>query len=1273
MKRIILVSLCIFFRLFLSAQDKNFIFDHLSVVDGLTHPCVNDIVQDSSGFLWIATQNGLNRYDGFEFKVYKSYEQQKNGLTNNSIKTLYVDKNGVLWVGTVNGGLLKYNRNTDMFDNYMFDPKNPKSISCNSVYSICEGNNGSMWIGTYGGLNKFNPNTKEFIRYTHDVKNKNSIINDNIRCLYNDKNGDLWVGTDGGGLDLLPKESTTFIHFLHDPQNPNSISDGGIMCIKEDSKNQLWIGTYGGGLNVFNKKTKIFEHYTVDSKAGNALNCNVIWDLYFDKDTALWISTRGGGINYLNLKTHKISYIQYDINNPNSINSNIILKVIRDKTGIVWIASEDKGVNKLNMHKQNFKQISNDYDINIVLNNCKIASFYEEPNVGIWIGTYGKGLYFLNSQTNTLKHYTTQSTPSLSNNTIFAISKDNEGNLWLGTDGNGIDILNNTTNKILNVHSTESPTSLSNNSVHSILKDHEGVMWVGTWGGGLNRYERVDNRFSRFQISSIPQNNVAMCLYEDYSGDIWVGTYGNGLGKLNRSNGDFSFILENNIVFCALQSKDKKYMWIGTQGNGIIKMQISTQLTEGITEKNGLSNDAINALVFDENNDLWATTTNGLNKISSKDNSIQKYDVSDGLLSTNFTPKACTLLSDGSVLIGGMNGINKFNPKDLIIDTYTPTIQITDFYAFNKTVEVGAIIKGSQLLEKDISLTNQIIIPYSLSVISFDFVAIELGNSSKLQFAYLLEGLDKDWNYTDYKNRKITYAQLPAGTYTLKIKSTNSEGKWCENIKELKIIVNPPFWQTIWFYILIVFVSFISVFSYLRYKTIQIAKSKVALEVKIKERTLELELRNEEIVRQSGKIMIQNEQISDQNDILEKQQRELEIHKNNLEQLVNQRTRELKQALRKADESDNLKTAFLTNMSNEIRLPMNTIIDYADRLNVTDLSDVQRRQNISQIKTNSNLLVKMIGNIIELSKVQTGQISINKSECSIKNILQKIKPSIEQQITVEGKNIKIDFFTDTKVNNIIVYTDVNRLEQIISNLFDNSIKHTDTGKIILGCTLSDSRPKHPELEFYVKDNGVTFEKDQYEAIFNTFTKIESKEKFFQGTGLGLSLAKSLVSILGGRMWVESLEGQGSSIYFTIPYEQSNKRNVLNTSNWRTKKILVVDDQEINHAIFTEILKPFGLNLLFAKNGIQAVDLCRQYQPHLILMDLRMPDISGYDAVNRIRAFNKDVPIIAQSAFVVVNEREKILQSGFNDVLTKPVDSQLLLKIIDNFFVDKTDA
>ena len=1274
MKRGLLLYILTIYLSVLFAQDKNLIFDHFNVIDGLSHPAVNVIVQDSSGFLWIGTQNGLNKYDGYNFTVYKSYEQQENGLTDNCIKALYVDKNGILWVGTATGGLLRYNRNTDMFECFMNDPKNPKSISSNSVYSINEADNGLLWIGTYGGgLNKFNPFTKEFTRFEHNSKNKLSISSDNIRSLYRDKNNNLWIGTDGEGLDLLPNNSKLFTHFVNNPLQPTSISEGAIMCIKEDNKNQLWIGTYGGGLNIFNKKTKIFEHYTYNSKSTNSISNNIVWNIFIENDSIVWLSTRGGGINLFNQKTKNISNIVYNIDDPYSINSNLILTVMRDKSGIVWIGTEDKGINKLNMLKQNFKQISEIQSIKSELNSCKVASLYEDPNVGLWIGTYGKGLYFLNSKTNTLKHYSTQTNPAIRSNTILSISKDNEGNLWLGTDGEGIDVFNINSNTITNLRNNSASTSLSNNAVHCLYKDHEGIMWAGTWGGGLNRYNRFNKTFTRFRISPIQQKDVVMTLTEDMSGKLWVGTYGSGLALFDKESEKFSFLLDNNIIFSVIFSKDNKYLWVGTQGNGIIKMQLSTKLSEGITEKNGLSNDAVNGMVFDENNDLWVTTNNGLSKINTIDNSIIRYDINDGLLSNYFTPKTCFMLSDGRIMVGGMTGINCFNPKDLVSPAPTPTIVITNFYAFNKEIKIGSIVKGETILEKNISLTNQIIIPYSLSVISFDFLGIELGNPSKLQYAYMLDGLDKDWTYTDSKNKRITYAQLPAGTYTLKIKSTNSEGKWCENVKELTIIVKPPFWQTAWFYILLILFCFISIFSYLRYKTMQIAKSKAELEVKIKERTLELELRNEEIVRQAGKIMIQNEQITDQNDILEKQQKELELSKNNLELMVNQRTKELKQALRKADESDNLKTAFLTNMSNEIKTPMNTIIDFADQLNTKDITESIRKQCIIQIKSNSNLLVKMIGNIIELSKVQTGQIAINKLECNISEVLQKIKPLIQQQIVLEGKNIKIEIITETKVQNLIAYTDVNRLEQIIINLFDNAIKHTTSGKIILGCTLSDSRPKHPEIEFHVKDTGIGFEKDQYEAIFNTFTRIESKEKFFQGTGLGLSLAKSLVSILGGRMWVESAEGNGSSIYFTIPFELSNKRDVLNTSQWRTKKILVVDDQEINHAIFNEILKPFGLNLLFARNGIQAVDLCRQYQPHLILMDLRMPDISGYEAVSRIRAFNKDVPIIAQSAFVVVNEREKIMNSGFNDVLTKPIDSQLLLKIIDNFMCEKNEA
>ena len=1254
-----------------SAQNSNFIFDHLTVRDGLSHPSVNKIVQDSMGFLWIATQDGLNKFDGFGFKVYKSYDQKTNGLTNNSIKTLFIDKKGILWVGTVAGGLLRYNMQLDVFESYLHDPQNPKTISSNSVYAICEGEEGIIWVGTYGGgLNKFNTFKKEFEHYENISGDKSSLSNNNIRSLLYDKSGSLWIGTDGSGLDLLQKGKKQFRHYSNNPADEKTISQGSVMTIVQDQYGNIWAGTYGGGLNVLNKNTGIFKHYTTKSKENFRLTNDIVWDLFIDKDSLLWVSTRGGGIVCINIKRNTCSYISSEEDNKNSINSNTILSVVRDNKGILWIGTEDKGLNRLNMQKQNFKGISTNRQINGILNKCKIASFYEEPAVGLWIGTYEKGLYFLNYKTNNLEMFNTRSNPALSSNTILSLEKDNEGNIWIGTDGNGIDLYNRSKRNIINYSNSLNKNSLSNNAVHCIYKDKQGTMWAGTWGGGLNKFNAKEKTFVHYDISEIQQKNVVMCIFEDASQTLWIGTWGAGLVHFDNKTGKFAFYLDNNIILSVLQSKDNNYLYIGTQGNGLVKMQMSTKLLEGITEKNGLSNDAINALAIDQNNDLWLTTNNGLSKISSKDNSIRRYNVDDGLIDDDFTPKTCQMLSDGRIILGTMNGVSCFNPQDLLVNTSTPEIIITNVYAFNSRIDVGSIIRGNTILDRDISLTSQIIIPYSLSVISFDFTAIELGNPHKLQFAYMLEGLDKDWTYCDSRNRKITYAQLPAGTYILKIKSTNTEGKWCENTRELKIIVKPPFWQTVWFFVLVTAFLFIVIFTYIRYKTIQIAKSKADLETKIKERTLELELRNEEIVRQAGKIMIQNEQITDQNDKLEKQQRELEIHKNNLEMMISQRTKELKQALKKADESDNLKTAFLTNMSNEIRTPMNTIIDYADTLNHTEIPIEVRKNSISQIKANSNLLLKMIGNIIELSKVQTGQISINKTDCSISEIFESIKPKVKNQLVVDSKKVDILFVVDSKMGQHQVYTDTTRLEQILLNLVDNALKHTSSGKIVVGCLLSDSRPKHPEIEFYVKDTGSGLEKDQYEAIFNTFTKIESKEKFFQGTGLGLSLSKNLVSLLGGRMWVESEEDKGSTIYFTIPFEQSNKKDVLDTSSWRTKKILIVDDLEINHAIFNEILKPFGINLLFAKNGVQAVDLCRQYQPNLILMDLRMPDISGFEAVKRIRDFDKDVPIIAQSAFVVVNERDKIIKSGFNDILTKPIDSQLLLKIIDNFFIHK---
>lgn len=1270
MKKLIFLSLYIIISFCVYSQNKDYIFDHLDAQYGLSHPAVNCIVQDSTGFLWVGTQNGLNRYDGYSFKVYKSYEQEQNGLTNNRIKALLVDKHGVLWVGTAGGGLLRYKKESDSFESFIHDDKNENSISSNDVYAICEDSNDNLWIGTYGGgLNKYNPYSKKFTRFTNNPQNQKSLSNNNIRAVYVDKAGNVWVGSDGGGLDLLKNQSAEFIHYKSNPSNQNTLSNNVVMCIKEDKFNNLWIGTYLGGLNLFNKKTNLFQRINKQSEDLNSLSNNIIWDIFFENDTTAWLATRGGGIDVFNLKTKEINFIKYNGENANSLNSNSILCVFKDREGIIWAGSEDKGLNKLNMQKQNFKQLSNNEEIRKVLFKTRIASFIEDRPNCWWIGTYGSGLYYYDKNKEQLIQYTTKTHPAVSGNTIISLQKDKQNNLWIGTDGEGVDVMNLSTKTIVNYRYNNQPGSLSNDAVHDIIMDRSGVMWLGTWGGGLNKFNPITKTFTHYTISDDPQKNVAFCVYEDLMQNIWVGTYGSGLALLDKKHGSFSYFLENNAIFSMCQNKDKNILWIATQGNGIIKMQIPSKLCEGITEKNGLSNDVVNGVAFDSNNKLWITTINGLCQLNPTDNSIKRYDVNDGLISNTYTPQTILLTFDGKIMTGGVNGINIFDPRDIKSAKTIPTVIITNFYVYNQEVKSGSIVKGQSILEKDISLTSQIVIPYNLNVISFDFTAIDLANSNKLKFAYMLEGLDKDWTYTDSRRRNITYAQLSPGVYTLRIKSTNGDGKWCDNYKELKIIVNPPFWKTTWFYILIFIVFFLSIFSYLRYKTIQIAKSKDELEIKIKERTLELELRNEEIVRQAGKIMIQNEQITDQNEVLAKQQTELEVHKNNLEQMVNQRTRELKQALRKADESDSLKTAFLANISHEIRTPMNAIIGFADLLSFPSISDENKMKYINMIKSNGEMLVKMIENIIDLSKVQTGQITINKKECDVNLMLLELKNTFESVIVLEGKQIELKIDVDPRLINELVYVDEFRLLQIINNLIDNAIKYTNHGHIIVGGVYTDARPKHPEIEFYVKDTGIGIEKNQYEAIFNNFTKLESKEKFFQGTGLGLSLSKSLVGILGGRMWVESEEGKGSTFHFTIPYERNNSKGSINTSKWRGKTILIVDDQEINHTLFNEILKPFGLNLIYVKNGLQAVDLCRQYQPHLVLMDLRMPDISGYDAVSRIRAFNQTVPIIAQSAFIVINERERILSSGFNDVLTKPIDTQLLLKIIDSFFAN----
>lgn len=805
-------------------------FDRITSKHGLTHGVVYYIIQDSREFMWFGGEGGLNRFDGYTFNAYQHDPLNPNSLSNNDVSTMFEDKDGIFWIGTWGGGVNRFNPITEQFthykndpqdpnsltDNrvqrvfqdrsgniwfgtyrgglnkfdpvkreflahYQHDPDNPNSISNNRIWTIVEQTDGTLWIGTDDGLNKFNPQTEIFTRYKHDPQNSNSLSHNRVQGLYLDDDKILWIATKHG-LNKFDLDTETFKHYFHDPDDPHSISHNVIYIIHEDRYGTFWIGTNGGGLNKFDPITEKFTSYQHNPADQRTISHNDIRALCEDKSANLWIGTRGGGLNKIDLKLKKFTHYKSHPDDPNSLSNDRVFAIHEDESKTLWIGTDGGGLNKLNRDTEIFTVYRHDPNDPNSLSNDRIRTLYIDKFGSMWIGTYRGGLNRFDLQSKNFTRYLhDENNPnSLSNERVNTIFGDKSGILWIGTD-EGLNRLDIETQTFTHYkHDPEDFNSLSHNSILSVYKDSSDALWVGTWGGGLNKIKFVDDtmevshfRYDLHDENSL-SNNEVFCIHEDQRGNLWIGTRG-GLNKLDLNEANSSD--DSDVQFSRYLKTD------GLPGNMVF----------GILE--------------DGNGNLWLSTASGLSKFNPQTEEFRNYDEADGLQSNEFAQGSYHKGDDGEMFFGGINGFNAFYPEDVKANPHIPPVVITAFKIFDKEVN----------FDKTISEIHQISLSYKDDFFSFEFAALDYTNMEKNQYAYKLDGFDKDWIYSGSR-RYASYTNLGGGNYTLRVRGSNNDGVWNEDGASIKIKISPPPWKTWWAYSLYFLSIVLVIYGYVHYK-----------------------------------------------------------------------------------------------------------------------------------------------------------------------------------------------------------------------------------------------------------------------------------------------------------------------------------------------------------------------------------------------------------------------------------------------------------------------
>lgn len=1213
------------------SQEKQIDFENISSEQGLSQSTVLSILQDNKGFLWFGTGDGLNKYDGYNFSIYKSEPGNSNSLSNNTIWSMIEDRAGLLWIGTWAGGVNSFDPVTRTFTRYLNRTDDPTSLSSNEVWVVYQDRSGRLWVGTSRGLNRFDRESGTFTRYQFNADNPKSLSDNRVRAIYQDRNNVLWVGTNRG-LNQFDLASGTFIHYLADPKNPRSLSSNEVRVILEDSSGNFWIGT-NGGLNRLDRKSGTFTHYLANPGNPHSISGDEIWVIYEDRSQTLWVGTTNGLNRFERKKNEFIHYVA-NPGIPGTLSNNSIRSIYEDRTGVLWIGTEVGGINKFDKEKQRFNHYHSIPNNPNSLSNNKVISLFVDQYDCLWIGTYG-GLNQLDRKTGTFAHYKNDphDPTSLSEDRILSLHVDRSGVLWVGTFG-GLNRFHRESGTFTHyLADPENANSLSNNRILDILEDQNGFLWLGTVGG-LNRFDRKRKTFTRYQNDPDDSNslvhNLVWTICEDHYGMFWIGT-ARGLDKLNVETETFTHYLaepgnprglsSDKVVF--IYEDRSGTLWLGTYG-GLNKYLRKEDHFIHYTMKDGLPNDVIYGILEDQQGELWLSTSNGLSRFNPQTGTFKNYDSRDGLQSNEFLVGACYKSRSGELFFGGINGFNVFFPHLIRDNPYKPVIVIEDLQVFNRSVGIGEEIDGLIILNKDISAAKEIRLSYKHTALSFEYAGLHYGAPDRNLYAYMMEGLEKNWNYVGNR-RFATYAHLAPGNYVFRVKGANSDGVWNEKGTSIKIVIPPPPWRTWWAYSLygLFFIGIVA-----------------------------------------GYVHSQRKKLA-------------------YERSMNERLRQV----------DRLKDEFLANTSHELRTPLHGIIGIAESLIKGAAGSLPEKAaaNLQMVVLSGKRLNNLVNDILDYSKLRERDLELQRKAVDIRSVTEVVLLMARPLVAAKSLELEDRICSDIP----LVYADENRIQQIMHNLIGNAVKFTTAGNVAVSAFLVKKDHKHMVMVKVTDTGigipadklGVIFQSfEQVDA---------SNAREYGGAGLGLSITKQLVELHGGAVGVESEVGKGSTFWFTLPVWRDEfqvspqvatadthplgifiDKSTMVIEDCVSKmtpdpqgkyRILAVDDEIINLQVLVNNLSLYGYSVIKALNGEEALMIIRDpgERVDIVLLDVMMPRMSGYEVCREIRHFYtaSELPVIMLTAKAQLYNLVEGLKAGANDYITKPFSCEEVLERI----------
>lgn len=1226
----------------LTGFPQQYTFTGYSIEQGLSQSVVNCMIQDARGFIWAGTQHGLNKFNGYSFEVFTYNPSDSTSISNNWVYSLVEDKQGNFYILT-KGGVNVFDRKKKSFSRMVFSAT-ASEASGQNPYDVILSRTGLIYFNLAPSLFVYDTAKKTLTEYKSSLEYDSSVKDLKIP-LMEDRSGKVWMASTRG-LSRFDPATGKFSYFLHRPADNNTISSNNITALCEDREGNIWIGTVNG-LNMLDQKSGVFSRFVNDPRNKWSLSNNVIRSIIQDKDGSIWIGTEGGGLNKLVQPDKKNPVFEAFTSETNGLSHNIVNCLLIDRSQSLWIGTLN-GLSKTDLKRQKFRLYRrNDTPYSVDLLGNVIASIFKDDEGKIWVGNWGQGLNILDRKTGHVEHFSARFPGSrrLIDDYVHYIFQDDQKRIWIGTR-NGLMIWDRNKNSFVSANEVfrqKGLPDLGGIRINKIIQDPGGNYWLATQNGVycFNLRNGLSEHFSQegppdHRISS----NLVYCIARDHQGLIWMATL-NGLDAFDpagktmthyrKQQGSGKSISDNFVISLCVDNNGD--IWIGT-GSGVNKFVKKDLSFRYFSQESGFPGDQVFEILEDNRLDLWFATGNGLSRLNVKDGSLRTFTIEEGLQSREFNLRAAFKSPDGEMFFGGMNGFNSFYPDSIRDNPYVPPVVLT---ALTKTSSSGV---NTRIDPSDLT---EIVLDNSVPSFTLEFVALEFTNPEKNRYSYRMEGISDQW--IDIGNRRfVPFSNLPPGEYTFQVKGSNNDGVWNEAGSSIRLIINPPWFKSTLAYVIYAIDLILIIFFFVRWRLRRLMMEKNLLEGKIRERTQQIETQRDKLLRS---------------------QQALDNINKELEKRVQDRTSEYLAAKEKAESSDRLKTAFMHNISHEIRTPLNGILGFGQIMLSDDISQEEKKKYFDILQRSSDRLLNTITDYMDISLIVTGNMDVSNKLFSPVGMLEDLRKKYEHAARLKKLELKLTFPSGSSEKQF--YADQELLSKVLGHLIDNAIKFTREGRVEFGFECREE-----ELQFFVRDTGIGIPEDDQDLIFDHFVQAGLADNVIhEGSGLGLSIAKGIMSMMGGRIWLRSSAREGSVFYVAVPGEltrnDDSKQGKSSVTGHGKPLLLIAEDEESNSLLIAQIMSKEGFEVITVIDGKQAVEACKTHPKiGLILMDLKMPVMDGFEATREIKSFAPQIPIIAVTAFALSGDRKRAMEAGCDDYMTKPLSIPALKEKLNEF-------